>query len=372
MNKTYLFFPVFLLLLCGCQSSFGPRAIKYTHPAYNQVVNNTQNQQLLLNLVRLKYRDTPFFLNINSITASFSMGATLGVEAELPWDFDETGTRTGDGRLVRPDVGMSYSQSPTISYAPLQGEDFVDSILTPISFLTILKVAKSGWRTDRVFGLFLERVNNLYNAPSASGPTPVEEPKFKEFKRMLELFHELRQARLIEAGFELDANNRRQVKLLIKTDSNYQSEIAEIKSLFGVSQQLNSYSINTDFLYVTDDVLDMSIRSIQSVLHYLSHNVEVPEKHKEAGLVTITKNRDGKEFDWNDTPAGSVFKVKSTNWGKPDNAYVSVPYRGNWFYISDDDLSSKSTFMLLKQVFSLQAGKIIDAGPTLTLPVGGG
>lgn len=369
MNKTYLVFPVLLVLLCGCQSSFGPRALKHTHPAYNQVVNNTQNQELLLNLVRLKYRDTPCFLNVNSITASFGMGAEIGVEGEYGIDWKRD---IGDGRIVRPNIGMSYSQSPTISYAPLHGEDFVESMLTSISFIRILKVARSGWRPDRVFGLFLERINNLYNAPSASGPTPTEEPQYKKFKRMLELFHKLRRAGLIEAGFELDANNRSQVKLLIEPDSNYQSEIAEIKSLFGVSQQIDSFSINADFLYVTDNELDMNVRSIQSALYYLSHNVEVPEKHKEAGLVTTTMTLDGKEFDWNDTPAGAMFRVKSTKWGKPDNAYVSVPYRGAWFYIADDDLESKSTFMLLKQVFSLQAGKIIDAGPTLTLPVGGG
>ena len=65
-------------------------------------------------------------------------------------------------------------------------------------------------------------------------------------------------------------------------------------------------------------------------------------------------------------------KVRSKKWGKPDNAFVSVPYRGAWFYIADDDLNSKSTFTLLKQLFSLQAGQIKEAGPTLTLPVGGG
>jgi len=138
MNKSYLLFPLFVFLLCGCQSSFGPRALKYTHPAYNQVIVNTLDQQMLLNLVRLKYRDSAFFLNINSVTASFGMGADIGVEAELPWDFDQDGVRLGNGRLVKPNVGMSYSQSPTISYTPLQGEEFLENVLSPISIEALL------------------------------------------------------------------------------------------------------------------------------------------------------------------------------------------------------------------------------------------
>ncbi|MHC4138400.1 MAG: hypothetical protein ACYSR1_00845, partial [Planctomycetota bacterium] len=55
---------------------------------------------------------------------------------------------------------------------------------------------------------------------------------------------------------------------------------------------------------------------------------------------------------------------------KPGNAFVAVLYRENWFYIADNDLDSKSTFLLLKQLFSLQSGQREYIGPSLTLPVG--
>ena len=122
MNRMYLF-TFFIVLSCGCQSTFGPRALKYTHPAYNQVIVNTLDQQMLLNLVRLKYRDSVFFLNINSVTASFTMGAQMGVEGEYGIDWKRD---LGDGRVVRPNIGMNYSQTPTISYTPLQGEEFLE------------------------------------------------------------------------------------------------------------------------------------------------------------------------------------------------------------------------------------------------------
>ena len=371
MNKTYLFFPIFLMLLCGCQSSFGPGALKNTHPAYNQVIANTHDQEMLLNLVRLKYRDKVVFLNINSVTASFSMGADIGVDAELPWDFDEDGVRLGDGRVIKPNVGMSYSQSPTISYALLQGENYFNSVLTPIPIESLLMLTQSGWRIDRVFALCVERINNLLNAPTASGPTPADEPHYKKFKRMLELLYQLQIAGLIEIGSELDEKNKRKVMVLLEPDPDYKSISDELKSLLGVSQKLDYLQVNTDFLHQTENQLDMRTRSVAGVLNYLSQNIEVPERHKEAGLVTITKTKEGKEFNWEETPAGTILKVRSRKRGKPDNAYVSVPYRGAWFYIADNDLNSKSTFKLLNLLFQWQAGHIQGAGPTLTLPVGG-
>ncbi len=47
------------------------------------------------------------------------------------------------------------------------------------------------------------------------------------------------------------------------------------------------------------------------------------------------------------------------------------PHRGYWFYIANNDLETKSSFLLLQQLFSLQAGQSEAKGPTLTLPVGG-
>jgi len=197
MSNKCLVFLVFISVLCGCQSTFGPRALKNTHLAYNQVITNTLDQEMLLNLVRLKYRDSVLFLNVGSITAFFSLGASLGMDAEISLDRD---LLTSEGRLLKPNVGMSYSQSPTITYSPLQGEDFLKSVLSPISLEDILVMTQSGWSILRVFGICLERINNLENCPRASGPTPEDEPKYKKFKRMLTLLRQLQIEGLIEVG----------------------------------------------------------------------------------------------------------------------------------------------------------------------------
>ena len=68
----------FVALLSGCQSAFGPQALARTHPAYNEAIITSINEQMLQNLVRMRYRDVPFFLEIGSVTASLSLGANAG------------------------------------------------------------------------------------------------------------------------------------------------------------------------------------------------------------------------------------------------------------------------------------------------------
>jgi len=66
---------------------------------------------------------------------------------------------------------------------------------------------------------------------------------------------------------------------------------------------------------------------------------------------------------------GGMFRVHSSA-GPPSNASVAVRYRDHWFYIADDDQSAKATFMLVNQIFALQAGDVTETKPVLTLPVG--
>ena len=75
-------------------------------------------------------------------------------------------------------------------------------------------------------------------------------------------------------------------------------------------------------------------------------------------------------FDWN-LVTGNLLKVDSAAQ-RPPGSFVAVQHRGAWFYIRNNDLESKSTFMLISQLFNLQAGQIKTVAPALTIGVGGG
>ena len=190
---------------------------------------------------------------------------------------------------------------------------------------------------------------------------------------MLKLFRELQLTGNMEIGPDLDLNNKKlELVMLFKAGRVDPKIVEELGSLLNFTRHKKDHSgrvkISSNFLDLKPNQLTVRTRSISSILFYLSQNIEIPREHVDAGLVTITKSDDGGKFNWDETPAGKVFKIKSSDV-QPENAYLAIPYRGYWFYIADNDLESKSTFMLLMQLFDLQAGQTKYTGPTLTLPI---
>src|SRR4051812_37292342 len=59
---------VVLLPVCGVLGGcIGPKAVRSTRLRYNEVMRDTNDQQLLLNIVRLRYADSPVFIDLPSI-----------------------------------------------------------------------------------------------------------------------------------------------------------------------------------------------------------------------------------------------------------------------------------------------------------------
>ena len=343
----------------GCQATFGPQALQRTHPAYNQAIVEALDEQMLLNLVRLKYRDNPYFLEVGSVTASLSMGATAGLDTDIPSGSAST--------VFKPKAGVSYSQTPTLSFVPLRGQDFLRSVLAPLPLEAMLVLTQSGWSIERVFGICMERVNDLRNAPTASGPTPASEPEYRKFRELLDVLRRLQVEDAIEMGADPESK-----RLLVRIrDAEERRELLDsLTNLLDLDPGTDGFSISSNFLESDGRSLIVRPRSIASILYYLSQNVEVPPADRDGGLVTVTQASGGGDFDWSRTPAGAVFRVRASR-ERPQDAGVAVPYRGHWFYIADSDLESKSTFMLLRSLFNLQSGQSTVTGPTLTLPVGG-
>ena len=347
-------------LLQGCQSAFGPGSLERTHPAYNAAITASVNEQMLQNLVRLRYRDVPFFLEIGSVTATLSVGANAQLGGTVAIGGDDS---------VSPLAGVAYMDSPTISYAPLRGEDLLKSLLSPLQLESILVLTQSGWRISRVFGLCFERINDVRNAPSASGPTPDRAPDYRSFNRLMDALDRLQKRGQIEVGAQGEGGNAGIVVKLMADSDGAARGLDEVRALLGIKSGGNEFSLNTNFLETVAGQWTVRTRSLSSLLYYLSQSVDTPQAHQSAGLVTVTEARNGGAFDWRDTPAGRLFQVKSGP-GRPEGAYIATFYRGHWFWIEDHDLETKSTFMLLRQLFDLQAGQSTVQGPTLTLPVG--
>ncbi len=337
----------------SCATRLGPGSIKHSHRPYNDSVIETLNEQLLLNLVRLKYRDNPYFIEVSNITSRQSVEGSVAAAGTLP-----------RFRNIGLSAGADYSDTPTITYQPLQGEEFIQKLMAPVPIQGILKLTQSGWSVERVMRLAVEQANNIHNAPSASGPTPSRPPEFREFKTMASKLDELQRTQGIDVALEGD-----DVAMIIDP-----SRVSRTQGI--AARQMLRLNPSGSQVILTDkperrrgpDDLYLQTRSVSGILFFLSHNIEVPSAHIDRGLVTVTRDEHGNAFDWNEV-TGDLLQVKSSAT-PPANAFVKLRYRGYWFYIADNDLESKSTFMLLNQLFNLLAGDIKKAAPVLTIPVG--
>ncbi len=363
MRNNYLTLLFTVALLTGCQSSFGPSAIDNTHIPYNQAIAETLNQQMLLNIVRLRYHDEPYYLKVGAVTASLKFTGSAGINTNID---------LGPGRnAISPNLGFGYTDSPTISYQPLQGEDLFKSVLTNVPLGKLFVLSSTGWSIEQIFSLCVEEINGVGNAIRASGLTPALAPDYQKYERMLSLLKTLQD----EGNLKIGLNSKKPGEWLIKFVETSQNRliIEELTHLLSLAPSSRLIKINK-IAYLdleksgNNDSLTLYTRSISSMLFYLSHNIQVPEKHIKEGLVKITKTADGQPFDWNLTPAGKIFRVKSSYF-HPSNAFLAIPYKGYWYYIADNDLQSKSTFMLLMQLFDHQSGRSKSTNPVLTIPV---
>jgi len=98
---------------------------------------------------------------------------------------------------------------------------------------------------------------------------------------------------------------------------------------------------------------------------HLAQGIDVPEADLAAGKVRPTVRIDGTPFDWQSSLKG-VFRVR-VSAEMPKDASVVIPYRGHYFYIADNDVDTKSTFLLLTQLIALHASPSAAAGLSLSI-----
>jgi hypothetical protein len=295
---------------------------------------------------------------------------------------------------------------------PLQGIDFVTRMFKAYDLDTIALLHTAGWDIDRILILTVSRMNRLGNAVTASNPTPDEAPIYADFVRVAQLMRELQKRDALFMGYamrEEDASDPlppssvtgeaalaaakegyslRQtdagsvlrtshplMQLRVSEEGRRTPEWAEICDRLGLARDEPVYEFAVGSPAPADGggaaspaQITISTRSLLGTLFLLSHAVQTPERDRDSGIVTVTRDAEGREIDWADVTI-NLLKVHSQKF-PPARAAVTVRYRDHWFHIRDDDRNPKSTFMLLNYLFALQAGQAEGKGPVLTLPVG--
>jgi hypothetical protein len=408
-----------LLGLCG-GCAFGPRALEKTHGRYNEAVRAVDDEELLRNLVRMRYNERPSTLNVTSIAAQYELS---GQAEARPFFIAPNPSNSNvifrTFTAVLPDVLAGAAERPTLSMVPGDDGTAVRQFLTPISADILVFLTQGGWPVSSVLRLWVERLNGVPNASTASNP-PREAPvDFARFGRIADLFqtvqdHEwgsvVAEERVTEVSGPLSAEavtaaaaveaaksgleyrprddgktwvlvrRERRLVMQVSAGSEVRPEVLELESLLNLVPGQRRYEIVTTIGGVPDplhvptpptEALRLMPRSTEQVYYYLANGVEVPAEHIACGLVPVSVDAAGRPFDPREITRG-LFEVRAARGYKPPAcAFVAVCYRGYWYYIDDRDQASKSAFNMVMQLSRLdfKRQQLVN-GPLLTLPAG--
>jgi len=403
-----------IALLQGC-STVGPRLYESSFNDYNDAIRRTSDGQMLTNLVRLRYFDTPVFLQVSSVNASFNVSANAGASAGI-----SSGSPTNYGL----NVGGSASESPTISFSLPESAKYYGRLLSPLSAKQVTSLLLGGFDTETVFLTAVRGVNGLRNISAEYENTMQENASFTDYKEALSLIEKLRGQGLLDmelAGKQTDysspvtiddttplsnvlllastmyanANNFELVKydndlwqahqfykimaMRFAPASKDSPDAQRLKQLLNLQVDRYNFPLEEAELVNAEKprgvygqppgALDPSViwaevgirgRSMMEIMQVASKKVQIPTDDAARGVAFMDANQ-GSERD-------SGFVIKSSK-DEPDHS-LRIRYRGHWFYIEDSDLESKEQFALLNALFAVVGGTVPGATPVMTIPVG--
>ena len=357
---------IIIVTVSGC-SALGPRHIKGDRFNYGVAINVSEKEQMLTNLVRLRFGDVPMFVDVSSVVTNYTYAGGLGVEGTKnfkPLD-DIAGSVTGS-------LDLGYEENPTISYDPVSGEDFATRMLQPLPIGYLFSIAQSGWPVGLLLLIGIERINDVENMSAGLNGVQTqyymqvnaenEIEKYHRFKDLVDLMLELMRRRVMEFTRDEDDDS------IYLTIAPYLAPDA-IDLLNTFRRRLNLDSDTLEYRVVGrttkrhNDEISIQTRSLLGMMNFLTKGIDVPD--------TLSNISDGVLISA--TPELSSSRVPfplhiAAGKEKPKNAFAAIRYEGNWFHIHKADIQSKQVFSLLRYLFQLQTPPSERTTPLLTLP----
>ncbi len=341
------------LVHTGC-SSLGPSVILNGREAYNSAIRTTENQQLLLFLVRQRYGEFGGLLAVTSVTANMRFTTRATVNFGFGPDEDYL------GNLVPFEGGIIYEENPIISYTPVQGEKFIRQLLLALPLDLVVLSLHSTAEPNEVIRALVKRVNGIANPRFLYSSDQID----SRFDELVGLLSELQLRDRLE--WERDSNNH-QFSLLLRLKEGENPLLDRLLELLGLPAADESLPhISYPLIQSSTNIegaIAISTRSVWDLVQIMTSAVEVTDEEMISG----------RTFDY---PTRGPFATRiniARSTSEPRDAAVKVKYRKAWYYILDTDKATKSSFQLLQTLWSVRISDTTSAGqgaPVLTVPAG--
>lgn len=345
--------PTLLLLwLNGCAARVGPKTLAHDRFDYSAAITQSWKEQMLLNMVKLRYMDPPMFLDVQQVVQQYTREGSGSILAP-GWTGNSTiaPAATASGR---------WAESPAITYVPVSGEKFTKSLLQPVSPTDLFSLVESGWPIDAVFEIGVRSVNGLH---AGSRTELLRRTGDTDFYRVLSMLRELQASDSF--GIRVEETKQGASGIMVfrahHVDEATAATAQKARELLHLSPDAQEFRLAFGAVPQNDREIAMLTRSMMEILAEASAGVEIPSSDVDEGRVSKmgvpgTSSEVGPRF---------LIRVHSST-SKPgaDEAFTAVRYRNYWFWVGDRDLSSKRGLGFLMILFTL-----VESGTTAAPPV---
>jgi len=165
---------IFSLAMTGCLS---PITLNRAVTAYDQAIADAISKQLLINIARAHQHQPIHFTGVSNIAATFDFRVSAGATPAL----------TGESsRALMPIFGGSVAENPTISIAPIEGEEFTKRLLTPYQESKFLLLLRQRYDIDLLLRLMAQELRITEKGQEvAYRNRPAERSEYEMFRRVV-------------------------------------------------------------------------------------------------------------------------------------------------------------------------------------------
>ncbi len=386
--------------VAGC-AQWGSAVLEDNHVAFNSAVADSMDRQMLLNIVRMSERRSTQWMTVSAINVQSTVGAVASGSATVP----AGGSVAGTGG-----AGVSFSYSPNITFVPQKGERLARELMSPIPINTLEDLVSAGWSPEIVMLMCVAKfqdttsfqVTYRHGIRLANG----------DFGRLLQLMSSLGEQGLLtitqvpdeiiwnaapipaeqvgvdqivqgaqvagiftpRPGGGYDYRTTEMVPVLtLHPGIEASPEAAELERLLNIPPEAACHRIVASQDTGTANHVTIRTRSFMATLELLSTGVDpypdAPAPRVDidtpielfARMASVTDNFDMRQH------MRALFRVRCSDT-RPTDAVVSVHNGRHWYWIDCHDISSRSAFAIVRDMYDLQVTDTAQS-PVLTLPV---
>jgi hypothetical protein len=162
------------LAVTGCLS---PLTLNRAVTSYDEAITDAISKQLLINIARAHQHQPIHFTGVSNIAATFDFRVNAGAVPAL----------TGEAsRALMPIFGGSVAENPTISIAPIEGEEFTKRLLTPFHEAKFLLLLRQRYDIDLLLRLMAQELRITENGQEVVyRNAPADRMGYEMFRRVV-------------------------------------------------------------------------------------------------------------------------------------------------------------------------------------------